>query len=827
MRDKDGKGVPAVIVSAEADGILKAYSISDEQGGYSLSVSTNRPFYLNFRHISYKEIRLPLKPISQTVDAVLEEGGENLRAAVVSVPVVRLQGDTLSFYIPQLIRSNDYSLEDAIRRIPGIDIDDNGIISYMGRRISKFYIDGTDLTGGKYTLLTEKVRAEMVEQVEVLSNHHDIKMENKGGKSENVALNVRLKKEYKMRPVGSTGVATGASEGKILYDADITFMHFNDDFPVIASFEVGNENPFASRRADNHYTREGSSHIESITGQINVQQPPIAQQYYRTPMDLYTSFNGVKKLKDPDKELRINADYALSKSQYMYDIVSSYYYGEESFTMNETVLPFSSRHWPQMELEYKHNGEKTYTSERFTVKTSFSRESLLTESDGDSFFQERNINSIKVANHFIRRFSLGEHSYSWNLDSGIKSNPLAGFAFSKTAGSGVQDGEALDLTTSIRIGTSRRIGRINIGLPLSYSVEYETIKTSLNSAYMDGDNDVVGTGMKLSFSPSAHYVSPRRNLDIKVLLPLIVRSFAVSAGERVMLFTPEPSLDLFWTISARNSIYLNSSLTRDVGNLLDFLPAPTLLTYRSLRNASGVLHDTGKFESSIRHNWRLPMEMFNVLTNVKYGIYRSNLMVSNTLDKGIIVSSNIPVGNTSNDLELSSRLSKRFHETGIGLSAGGRFGRNDASVFQNAKKIRHLTETYVVDYEFKYDHISWMDIRLTGSWRENSNRFLDRTKERQTFKQQVYLSFLPLTGLDIHTSHDYINSEISEDVYKQFTICDAGIKWSHKHWRLSFDIRNLLGTKDYFYTIFDGLDYYTFTCHLRGRQYILGVVYNW
>ena len=234
---------------------------------------------------------MPLKPKSQTVDAVLEEGGENLRAAVVSVPVVRLQGDTLSFYIPQLIRTNDYSLEDAIRRIPGIDIDDNGIISYMGRRISKFYIEGTDLTGGKYTILTEKVRAEMVEQIEVLSNHHDIKMDNKGGRREEVALNVRLKKEYRMRPVGSTGLVTGASEGNILYDADITLMQFNDTFPVIASFEIGNENPFASRRADNHYTRESATRIESITGQINAQQPPIAQQYYRIPMDLYDSFN--------------------------------------------------------------------------------------------------------------------------------------------------------------------------------------------------------------------------------------------------------------------------------------------------------------------------------------------------------------------------------------------------------------------------------------------------------------------------------------------------------------------------------------------------------
>ena len=525
--------------------------------------------------------------------------------------------------------------------------------------------------------------------------------------------------------------------------------------------------------------------------------------------------------------MRVNADYSLSKSQYWYDIVSSYYYGDESFSVNETVLPFSSRHCPQMELEYKHNGEKTFTSERFTVKTSFSRENLLTESDGDSFVQERNINSIRVANHFIRKFSLGEHVYSLNLDSGIKSNPLARFAFSKSVGSGVQEGESIDLTTSIRIGTNRHFGRISIGLPLSYSVEYESIRTSLNSAYMDGDNDVVGTGMRLSFSPSVRYVSPRRTLDVKVLLPLTVRSFAESAGERVMLFTPEPSVDLFWTISARNSISLNSSLTRDVGNLLDFLPAPTLITYRSLRNASGVLHDTGKFESSIRHNWKLPMEMFNVLTSVKYGIYRSNLMASNTLDNGTIVSSNIPVDNAYNDLELSSRFSKRFHETGIGISASGRYGRNDASVFQNAKKIRHLTEIFGVDYELKYDHISWMDFRLTGSWRENSNRFLDKTKERQTFKQQVYLSFFPSAGLDIHTSLEYINSEISENDYKQFTICDAGIKWSHKHWRFSFDIRNLLGIKDYFYTIFDGLDYYTFTCHLRGRQYILGVVYNW
>ena len=46
------------------------------------------------------------------------------------------------------------TLQDALKKVPGIEVEDNGGIKYNGKSISNFYINGMDLLGGKYNLAT-------------------------------------------------------------------------------------------------------------------------------------------------------------------------------------------------------------------------------------------------------------------------------------------------------------------------------------------------------------------------------------------------------------------------------------------------------------------------------------------------------------------------------------------------------------------------------------------------------------------------------------------------------------------------------------------------
>ena len=49
-----------------------------------------------------------------------------------------------------------------MKKLPGINVSGNGQISYLGKSISNFYIEGMNMLGGKYNLATRNMPAKYV-----------------------------------------------------------------------------------------------------------------------------------------------------------------------------------------------------------------------------------------------------------------------------------------------------------------------------------------------------------------------------------------------------------------------------------------------------------------------------------------------------------------------------------------------------------------------------------------------------------------------------------------------------------------------------------------
>lgn len=57
-----------------------------------------------------------------------------------------------------------------------MEVDASGKISYQGKAISKFYIEGLDMLGGQYGLATKNIKADDVASVQVYENHQPIRV---------------------------------------------------------------------------------------------------------------------------------------------------------------------------------------------------------------------------------------------------------------------------------------------------------------------------------------------------------------------------------------------------------------------------------------------------------------------------------------------------------------------------------------------------------------------------------------------------------------------------------------------------------------------------
>ncbi|MBQ9033886.1 MAG: hypothetical protein IJ107_04375, partial [Lachnospiraceae bacterium] len=78
-------------------------------------------------------------------------------------------------------------------RLPGIDISKNGTISYQGQPISRFTVEGLDLTGGSYGRMTNRLKAQDVDKAEVIEHDQPVKALQGKLFSDDVALNIKLK----------------------------------------------------------------------------------------------------------------------------------------------------------------------------------------------------------------------------------------------------------------------------------------------------------------------------------------------------------------------------------------------------------------------------------------------------------------------------------------------------------------------------------------------------------------------------------------------------------------------------------------------------------
>ena len=67
--------------------------------------------------------------------------------------------------MPSFINGSEIKLEDVLKKLPGIVVDDNGKLSFNGKQIDKVLIEGQNFFSKDYTLITKTLSAELVANI--------------------------------------------------------------------------------------------------------------------------------------------------------------------------------------------------------------------------------------------------------------------------------------------------------------------------------------------------------------------------------------------------------------------------------------------------------------------------------------------------------------------------------------------------------------------------------------------------------------------------------------------------------------------------------------
>src|ERR1700748_626899 len=236
VKDSTGKAVPFATVSLKnkASNSIVTYTTTADNGTYSLSLPQGQiidSLVVEVRSMGYKS---QVKSIvgNAPVDFALQVSVKQLQAVVIksSRPVLRVNGDTLSYKVSEFANPQDRTIGEVIKKLPGITVAADGTISYNNKPISTVYIGGDNLLDDKYSIATNTIPQGVVDKVQVIQNDQPVKVLQNKVMSEDVALNLTIKKGAKLQVIGQETIGAGLPGN---YDVELNAMLFKDNYKAI------------------------------------------------------------------------------------------------------------------------------------------------------------------------------------------------------------------------------------------------------------------------------------------------------------------------------------------------------------------------------------------------------------------------------------------------------------------------------------------------------------------------------------------------------------------------------------------------------------------
>lgn len=155
-----------------------AYALSGEDG--SLLIEAIRPgkYILKAELLGYKTFETEFEVKDKDMDLgelKLRPNEEQLSAATVSAVgnPIQMKSDTISFTASSVKTTENDMLEDLLKKIPGIEISEDGSITHNGRSIEKITIDGKTFFLDDPQLASKNLPAKIVDKVKVIEKKSD------------------------------------------------------------------------------------------------------------------------------------------------------------------------------------------------------------------------------------------------------------------------------------------------------------------------------------------------------------------------------------------------------------------------------------------------------------------------------------------------------------------------------------------------------------------------------------------------------------------------------------------------------------------------------
>ena len=209
-----GMGGATVMLLAPKDSALVNFSRANDKGIFEFKNVKNIHYILKVSYVGYLPYQQILAPSANEIADLGNVGIKPISKELLEVVVktarapLTIKGDTIEYDARSFKVPAGSSVEDLLRRLPGMEIDAQGNIKAQGKDVKKVLVDGKTFFGDDPKAATRNLGAETISKVQVFNDKSEqAKLTGVDDGKKEKAINLELKEEYKK---GAFGKITGA-----------------------------------------------------------------------------------------------------------------------------------------------------------------------------------------------------------------------------------------------------------------------------------------------------------------------------------------------------------------------------------------------------------------------------------------------------------------------------------------------------------------------------------------------------------------------------------------------------------------------------------------
>ena len=221
----------ATIMLLEMDSTLVDYTTSDDDGKFTLKRIPKGDYLFKATYIGYVPFMRPL-PKGETEINLGQIKMNEIAAELMEVVIkearapISFRGDTLEYDARTFKVPEGSTVEDLLRRLPGVQVARDGSIQADGQDVTKVKVEGKDFFGGDPTTVTKNLPAAGVSKVQVYDRKtEEEKLTGIKSNTDEKEMNIELKDGFKKGGFGKV-VAGYGSEARAELKGN--YNRFND-----------------------------------------------------------------------------------------------------------------------------------------------------------------------------------------------------------------------------------------------------------------------------------------------------------------------------------------------------------------------------------------------------------------------------------------------------------------------------------------------------------------------------------------------------------------------------------------------------------------------